>query len=213
MKGGMRSGPPKVPPALAALLPVCLVCSGGAAQARIGSDIEIGGFVGAHFFSGNIALGRDQGSAATSLKTAAAFGLRVAYGLHPRFQIEPELLLAPTETEDGSAPVLVLGWRAHAIVHFLSGSLRPFLLFGGGGMTSSPANQLVLRQATIGTLDAGVGLKYDVRPGWGVRLDVRLELLRSTGSGVLTDDYEGLLGVYGRFGPGAAPVPASPASP
>jgi OOP family OmpA-OmpF porin len=124
--------------------------------------------------------------------------------------IETELALMPTSTADdpavsptmgsSSAQVFGFGYRVHALVNILTGRVRPFILFGGGGLTSSTSDPDIVRQDTTGSLDVGGGLKVDIRSNWGLRLDGRALFVPGGAGQSLVADGEVLLGLYGRFG-------------
>jgi hypothetical protein len=132
--------------------------------------------------------------------------------------IETELALMPTTTPLNNATVLAFGWRLHGLVHILTGRWRPFVLVGGGGLTSSPSDPTVQYQDTRGELHAGVGLKADIRCNWGLRADARIQFEQATKGVYFTEDWELTLGLYGVFGKPivarcATPVPPTPPPP
>ena len=120
--------------------------------------------------------------------------------------------------------MLAFGWRAHVLVHILTGRVRPFVLVGGGGLTSSPSDPPLLPgdnrqyQDTRGELHGGVGLKVDIRCNWGVRVDARVQFEQATQGIYFTEDWEVNGGLYGVFGKPivakcATPVPPTPPPP
>jgi hypothetical protein len=159
------------------------------------------GFAGAHFFSESNKLGRHSGSPPdTAFDHTGMVGFRVGFLVHERLSLEAELAIIPTTTEATHDSVLAFGWRAHALINILTGRVRPFVLVGGGGLTSSPANPSVTRQDTRGELHAGLGIKWDIRCSWGLRLDGRVQFGPATEGIYFTEDWEVTLGLYGRFG-------------
>jgi len=174
----------------------------GFAQAARAYDmpIEVGAFGGGHVFSSTSHLGLAPDSP-HALANTGTFGFRVGFQLLRRLTLESELSLSPTEAAGSGDSVLAIGWRGHALVHILTGRVRPFVLVGGGGLTSSSSNASVVRQDTRGELHAGVGLKVDIRCNWGLRVDGRIQFEQATGNGTyFTEDYEVIAGVYGLFG-------------
>ena len=167
--------------------------------------VEIGVFGGYHLFSNTNQLGRDVGSTTENrLKNSGTFGMRLGFIVHPLVELEAELGLIPTsaKTSAGRATALDLGYRAHILVHVLKGKVRPFILAGGGGATLSSSNSTIVHEDTDGEFHFGVGLKGDIRPNWGMRVDARLYIEPSTTVGHIyaTNDYEVTLGLYGLFG-------------
>lgn len=113
--------------------------------------------------------------------------------------LEMELALLPTLAVDEATSVLGFGYRVHGVVNFLTGRVRPFVLFGGGGLSTSSSDSDILRPDTTGSLDLGAGLKVDVKPSWGLRLEGRAVLVPGGGDApALVLDGEILFGVYGR---------------
>ncbi|HEX9104165.1 MAG TPA: OmpA family protein [Polyangia bacterium] len=166
--------------------------------------METGAFVGGHFFSDTTNLGRDNNAPTSNqLNHSAVLGFRIGFVLHPRLVLEGELALAPTGSADGNASVLAFGWRAHLRVDILTGRIRPFVLAGGGGWTSSSSNSDIVEQDTRGELHAGAGLMVDIGCQWGLRLDGRAQFGGGTDGGIATDG-ELLLSLYGVFGKHAA---------
>ncbi len=168
--------------------------------------MEAGAFAGGHFFNSDNRLGRPEDTTGgTALQNTGAFGFRFGFILHPRVELEAELLLAPTQTRDHIAQVLAFGWRGHVLVHLMTGRVRPFVLAGGGGMTSSSSDTNLggASQDTKGELHLGAGLKVDITCRFGLRVDGRVQFGRATGEGTyFTEDGEVLLGLYGIFGKG-----------
>lgn len=189
---------------------LALTATTGTATADDG--IEIGGFVGAHLFNDDNELGVDDQTDPESPANSIAFGIRVGYAFHPLLTAEAEIALMPTETRGNATPVTVLGWRAHGLVHFTEGRLRPFGVLGVGFLTSSPRDQNSIRTDTDLLLHVGVGAKYRIQDNWGVRADVRLLLPPSSADEFVTTDWELLVGLYKTFGHGDDDPELGPAS-
>jgi hypothetical protein len=174
-------------------------------------QVEVGFFGGGHFFSDSNGLGRRPSDTAdNALLHSALFGLRLGYVLHPLVALEGELGVMPTRPQVAPALVMGFGWRAHLLVHFVSGRIRPFALIGGGGMTSTSSNPLSFQQDTDGALHAGVGFKLDVRPNWGLRLDGRIVFVPTLSESPFTQDFEVTLGAYARWSRPKPPPPPPP---
>lgn len=188
-------------PVLARSALALLLIAGVARPAHaINLIVEGGGFVGTQLFSKSNRLGRDATSPpGTQLRHSGILGMRLGFVIHPRVQLEGELGLTPTSTRDGSAAVLAVEFRVHALFNLLTGRVRPFLLFGGGGVTSSSSNPDTLRSESLGEMYFGAGVAVDVACGWGLRADGRAEIVRGLGS-YFTAEGELTASVYGRFG-------------
>lgn len=183
--------------------------------------LETGAFFGGHLFSDRNRLGRRMNASDDNvLKHSGQLGFRFGFVFHPRVSLEAELALSPTETKNGQASVLAFGYRAHLLVNILTGRVRPFVLAGAGGFTSSTSNSDVLVQGTRQEVHVGAGLMVDIGCQWGLRLDGRAQFGPSTKGLFFTTDGEINLSLYGRFGksmtekckPAPAPTPAPAAA-
>lgn len=174
-------------------------------------EYELGAFGGVHLWNPQSGLGRfDEATTNNALHHGPAFGIRLGLGLHALFMLEGELALLPTSVNnqfkdpDGNPntdQVLAFGYRLHGLFHILTGRVRPFLLVGGGGVSTSTSNPNIIQQQTTGSVDLGAGVKVNVRPNWGLRLDARALMMPGyTGGPTLTPNGEVTLGLYGRFG-------------
>jgi OmpA-OmpF porin, OOP family len=165
-------------------------------------EVELGGFLGAHFFSSKNELGAIAGSTDdTALADSFAFGLRVGFFVHPRISVEGELIFLPTATNNDATSAFVFGYRAQGLYHFMSGRLRPFALVGVGGMTVSPTDTNIVGEDSDLMIHLGGGVKYGIGAGkWGVRVDARLLFPPARENNFVTVDGELLAGVYVMFG-------------
>jgi outer membrane protein OmpA-like peptidoglycan-associated protein len=206
------------------LLGGALLLSPGRAQA--GPDYELGVFAGAQLYHPEIGLGRffDEPTQTWrgQLEHSAAFGLRLGLGLHPRFALEGEIALMPTSTIEypgpsamsspGQAKVMGVGYRLHGLVHFATGRVRPYLTIGGGGLSSTTSDIHFSEPATTFSVDGGLGMKIDVRPIWGIRIEGKAVLTPGRPDAPpLLPNGEVTIGFYARFGAKKAePAPALP---
>lgn len=185
--------------------------------------LETGAFGGGHFFSDRNRLGRRLNAPdGNALEHGGLFGFRVGFLFHPRVSLETELALSPTNTKDSTASALIFGYRVQLLVNILTGRVRPFVLVGAGGFTSSSSNSDSFKQGTREELHAGAGLMVDIGCNWGLRLDGRAQFGPSTKGLFFATDGEVALALYGRFGKSitekckppapaaAAPKPAPP---
>ena len=188
--------------------------------------LDTSGFAGGHLFSDTNKLGRHHDAPDdNALKNTGVIGFRLGFIiLHERLSLETELALMPTTTPLNNSSVLVFNWRAHALVHILTGRFRPFVLVGGGGLTSSPSDPPIQPgdnhqyQDTRGEIHGGVGLKADIRCNWGLRADARIIFQQATRGIYFTEDWEFTAGLYGVFGKPiqarcATPKPPTPPPP
>src|SRR5262249_30143625 len=92
--------------------------------------------------------------------------------------------------------------------------LIPFALIGGGAMTifdnGGSQNDAQIAKDTDALLYVGVGAKYRVDNGWGLRADLRLLFPPSSKDNGFTEDFEALLTIYKEFGRTEPPKPAPP---
>ncbi len=161
---------------------------------------EFGAFAGIHIFNDDNELGVVDDSDADSLENAITFGIRAAYAITGLIDLEGELAIIPTSARDAGTDVVALGWRGHALVHFMEGRFSPFALLGVGGSTASSEDERRVASDTDFVVHGGLGAKYDIEDNWGVRFDARLLLPPSSANESLTTDAEFLLGLYKTFG-------------
>lgn len=209
------------------LLGCALLLSPGRAAA--GPDYELGVFAGAQLYHPEIGLGRSFHEPTQTwrgqLEHSAAFGLRLGLGLHPRFALEGEVALLPTTTIDYTGPaapmmmapqlqatVMSVGYRLHGLVHFATGRVRPYLTIGGGGLSSTTSDAHYSVPSTTFSVDGGLGMKIDVRPIWGIRIEGKAVLTPGRPDAPpLVPNGEVTIGFYARFGAKKAePAPALP---
>jgi len=185
---------------LGGLLSLALVAS-VAGQAQADREVELGGFVGGHYFSDFNELGVVDGSNAKGLDHAITLGLRAAVGIYRNFDLEAEVAVAPTSPGDSDTSVTALGFRGHALYHLDVGveNLRPFVLLGAGSSTSFSQDTNQFLNDTDFVFHGGIGAKYAIKDGWGARVDARLLLPPSTQDDGLTMDAELLIGFYKEF--------------
>lgn len=165
--------------------------------------LEGGGFAGAAFFPANE-------EPLTVPETASAFGVRAGYALTRRVTLEGELSLSPTETGAMGSGILVMGVRAHGLLHlFTQGPSQVYLSVGGGAVTSWRSASATERQElqisldgpdTDGVVDGGLGFKFFPVPRIGLRFDVRYLLVPASPDDIVAAHLEVLLGAYVRFG-------------
>src|SRR3569623_1334968 len=183
-----------------------LAAGGHAATASVASaNVEIGGTAGIHVFSMTNELGVPDVADAPSERNSALFGLRLGVMFNDIFGIEGEFGVIPTESRTTVFDVWDITYRAHLIAQFgaadLNKHLIPFVLFGGGAMqVVSTYNQDVIAKDTDAMLYAGIGAKYRVDNGWGLRGDARILFPPSSSGNGATVDWEFLLSIYKEFG-------------
>lgn len=207
------------------LLGCALILAPGRAQAAA-PDYELGIFAGAQLFNPEIGLGRYFHEPTQTwrgqLEHSAAFGLRLGLGLHPRFMLEGEVALLPTTTIEYpglaamspvvQAKVMGVGYRLHGLIHFATGRVRPYLTIGGGGLSSTTSDSHYSVPSTTFSIDGGLGMKIDVKPIWGIRIEGKAVLTPGRPDAPpLVPNGEVTIGFYARFGAKKAePPPALP---
>jgi OOP family OmpA-OmpF porin len=183
-----------------------LAAGGIAASASIAdANVEIGGTAGLHVFSDTNELGVPDVKMAPSERNSALFGLRLGVMFNDMLGIEGELGAIPSESRTLVFDIWNMTYRAHLIAQFRAANpetkLVPFVVFGGGAMqVVSSKNTDVIAKDTDGELYAGVGAKYRVDNGWGLRADARILFPPSSTSTSVTVDFEALLSIYKEFG-------------
>jgi OOP family OmpA-OmpF porin len=191
----------------------------GSGTATAGPDYELGILLGAHLWNPDHGLG--YLGPQSRLGHGVDFGVRLGLGLHPRFTLEGELAVLPTETSGEPATpastvalvskVTAVGYRLHGLVHLLTGRVRPYVLVGAGGLSSTSSDPNVSLPATTYTVDGGLGLKVDVRPSWGLRIEGKVLLMPGNPSAPpIVPSGDATLGLYGRFGATKPPPPPLP---
>ncbi len=189
-------------------LVTALAAGGIAAAASVASaqpSIEIGGTAGVHVFSSTNELGVPDVSNAPSERNSALFGLRVGVMFTDIIGVEGEFGVIPSESRQEVFDIWNILYRAHVIFQFGASDptrkLIPFVLGGGGAMqVVSTGNANVISKDTDAELYAGIGAKYRVDNGWGLRVDGRILFPPSSASDGPTVDWEVLLSIYKEFG-------------
>ena len=190
-----------------------LAAGGLAATASVASaNVEIGGTAGIHVFSNTNELGVPDVADAPSERNSALFGLRLGVTFNDIFGIEGEFGVIPSESRTLVFDVWDITYRAHLIAQFGAADpnkhLIPFVLFGGGAMqVVSSKNEDVIAKDTDAELYAGIGAKYRVDNGWGLRGDGRILFPPSSSGNGATVDFEVLLSIYKEFGRKTAEKP------
>jgi outer membrane protein OmpA-like peptidoglycan-associated protein len=195
-----------------------LAAGGVAATASVASaqpSIEIGGTAGIHVFSTLNELGVPDVANAPSERNSALFGIRIGVMFTDIIGIEGEVGVIPSESRQEVFDVWNLAYRAHLIFQFgasnPSRKLIPFVLGGGGAMSVvSTGNSNVISKDTDAELYAGIGAKYRVDNGWGLRIDGRILFPPSSANDGPTVDWEVLLSIYKEFGRKEAPKNTGP---
>ncbi len=169
------------------------------------ANVEVGGTAGVHIFSQDNELGVVDSDDATSLRNSALFGLRLGVTFTDMLGVEGEVGFVPTEGRSMVFDVFNLTYRAHLIAQFRAANpankVVPFVVLGGGLMQVLKSDsEDIISKDTDETLYVGIGAKYRVDNGWGLRFDGRLLLPPSSASESVTMDFEALLSIYKEFG-------------
>ncbi|MFN0250419.1 MAG: OmpA family protein [Kofleriaceae bacterium] len=169
------------------------------------ANVEIGGTAGIHIFSTTNELGVADVDGATSERNSALFGLRLGAFFGDMIGIEAEVGVIPSESRSLVFDIWNVTYRAHLVAQFRAKDpamkLVPFVLVGGGAMSVvDSANTDVIDEDTDEILYAGIGAKYRVDNGWGLRADARILFPPSSEDEGITQDFELLLSIYKEFG-------------
>ncbi|MEZ4399802.1 MAG: OmpA family protein [Kofleriaceae bacterium] len=169
------------------------------------AGVEVGVTAGLHVFNDDNELGVPDVADATSLRNTALFGIRLGYMFTDMLGVEVEGGIMPTEDRGLVYDVFAGTLRAHLIAQFRAADpnnkLLPFVVAGGGGtkvLSSAREDRITLD--TDAAAYVGVGAKYRVENGWGLRIDGRLLFPPSSAGSGPTLDGELLLSVYKEFG-------------
>jgi hypothetical protein len=169
------------------------------------ANVEIGGTAGIHVFSSNNELGVPDVDDAPSERNSALFGLRLGMMFNDMLGIEGEVGVIPSESRELVFDIWNVTYRAHLIAQFGAANpakkLVPFAVFGGGATSIVDSKRTeVIEKDTDAALYIGVGAKYRVDNGWGLRADARLLFPPSSENNGPTIDFEALLSIYKEFG-------------
>ena len=191
------------PTVVAALAAGAIVASTGESFA----NVEIGGTAGLHAFSSVNELGVGDVKGADSIRNSSLFGVRLGFFFTEMFGIEGEFGVIPSEARKTVFDVWTLTYRLQAVAQFRANEPNrfiPFVLVGGGLFqivdNGGAKNDADIAKDTDLAFYAGVGAKYRVDNGWGIRADVRLLLPPSSKNDSVTTDFEALLSIYKEFG-------------
>ncbi|MBL8627958.1 MAG: OmpA family protein [Myxococcales bacterium] len=209
-------------PLLRRMLNVAALGTGVALAALTASPahagVEVGATAGLHVFSINNELGVPDTVKATSLRNSALFGLRLGFMFNDMIGVEAEAGIIPSEDRNLVYDVFTGTVRGHVIAQFRAANpankLVPFVVLGGGAtkvLSSDREDRIDLD--TDAALYVGVGAKYRVENGWGLRADGRLLLPPSSKNESAALDGEILLSVYKEFGRKEAPKGEEPPPP
>jgi outer membrane protein OmpA-like peptidoglycan-associated protein len=177
---------------------------------------ELGVYGGWYFFSDTHGLGRAEDSPeGLSPKDFVEIGARFGWMFTRIVGIEGEFYVVPTKTNNEETNELIIGYRAHVILQFLSeGAFRPFILAGWGGINSSPSETAVVESDQDNLLYAGLGFKLAINDWLLLRVDGRASAPPAFLNGIAKvgneanysgTDFEALLGLSFAFG-GSEPV-------
>ena len=183
-----------------------LAAGGVAATATVAdANVEVGGTAGIHVFSEENELGVPDTAMSPSERNSALFGARIGVFFNDYIGVEGEFGVIPSESRTLVFDIWNITYRAHVVVQCMADKpgtkLIPFVLAGGGGLqVVSSNNQDVIAKDADAMFHVGVGAKYRVDNGWGLRADARIMFPPSSKSNGPTEDFELLLSIYKEFG-------------
>jgi OOP family OmpA-OmpF porin len=182
------------------------------------ANVEIGGTAGVHTFSETNELGVNDVANAPSERNSALFGVRLGVFFGDMIGVEGEFGVVPSESRRLVFDVWNITYRAHIVAQFRAKDdnvkLVPFVLFGASAMQivdskgeDKGADAII--KDTDAALYIGIGAKYRVDNGWGLRADARVYFppastdnagMSGKPSDGFTEDFELLLSIYKEFG-------------
>ena len=188
----------------------------GGMVSTVHAGVEVGGTAGIHVFSEKNELGVPDVADAPSQRNSALFGLRLGVTFGDMIGVEGEFGVIPSESRSLVFDIWNVTYRGHIIAQFRAADpsvkLVPFVLAGGGAIQVVDSKQEgVIGKDTDAMLYAGIGAKYRVDNGWGLRLDGRILFPPASNDGEdmpsegFTQDFELLLSIYKEFGRKTAP--------
>ena len=176
---------------------------GGVQSAQ--ANVEVGVTAGLHTFSINNEIGVADTPRATSPRNTALFGLRLGMTFGDMIGVEIEGGVLPTEDRNLVYDLWLGTVRGHVIAQFRAenpdNALVPFVVAGAGGLFSvkSDKPERIAEEEDF-YFYGGVGAKYRVENGWGLRFDARALGVPSSKNESLGLDSEFLVSVYKEFG-------------
>src|SRR5262249_46153831 len=165
------------------LRPTLVAALASAAASPAYAGVEIGGTAGIHVFADDNELGVPDVEMAPSERNSALFGLRLGVFFNDLLGVEAELGAIPSEAREQVYEIWNLAYRAHVVAQFRANDpknrLIPFALLGGGAISVVDSNgedtgKAAIKTDTDAMLHLGIGAKYRVDHGWGLRFDARI---------------------------------------
>ena len=191
------------------LRPTLVAALASAAAAPAYAGVEIGGTAGIHVFADDNELGVPDVEMAPSERNSALFGIRLGVFFSDMLGVEAEFGTIPSEAREQVYEIWNLAYRAHVVAQFRANNpenkLIPFALLGGGAISivdskGENAGAAAIKTDTDAMLHLGIGAKYRVDNGWGLRVDARLLFPPSSVDDSFTEDFEFLLSIYKELG-------------
>ena len=173
-----------------------------AAQAQYRPKLNLEFVAGAHVFDHEVGLGVPAGTTTSDLaRSTVAVGVRFGWEFFKRLSLELEVLALPTTTKTAQVDVFLLAYRAQLMYRFLDGAIQPFVLAGYGGLSGWSTNELYMPNDNLGVAHFGVGARFPMGTGWGLRADLRgLLPPAAEGGSKVVFDFEFLVSAYITFG-------------
>ncbi len=185
---------------------VALAAGGSVTATTSHADVEIGATAGVHIFSATNEIGVEDAPDATSIRNSVPFGLRLGAFFGDIVGIESEGGVIPSKSRAEPHSLLAFVARVSVVIQFRAvrpeNKMVPFVLIGGGVMSlvdNSNASPLITTDNDT-MLHAGVGAKYRLTRGLGLRVDARIYLPPSSMDNGFTQDFELLVSIYKEFG-------------
>ncbi len=169
------------------------------AVASADGGFEAGLSVGGHLFSESSELGVADDDGQPGLDSGFLIGGRLGFVMARRFALEAEAVIIPTASDVSGDGATVVGFRGQARVNLLTGSFRPFLVAGLGGLMVR-TSALEMENDTDQAYHWGGGFALELTSSLDLRLDLRHLVVPDRTATGATNDFEMSAGVTFRFG-------------
>ena len=192
-----------------AVVPALLLATAATAAPSQPGDIELGAYGGFTQLSADNQLGN---AADPKMRPGSgpAVGVRASFALSGLLAAEAEVDGTFGKYADSGLSSAIVGGRGSLLWHLGAGTLRPFMLVGGGAVATTYKEHGTEHDVDLAG-HAGAGVKYDVTPSLALRADLRWFALDGATDG-LAHNFAAFAGVSLRLG-GAPPAPPPVAAP
>jgi hypothetical protein len=136
-----------------------------------GFRVAVGAFGGVDFYSFNLDLGNHNRDLGLVPHGGAVWGARAGVDFDV-YSLQVEGTFANSTYYKEGPEATLQSVRGAAVIHIPISYFRPFILIGGGvwSLTNNPDP---LTTDTDLAIHVGTGLRWNIRPAWGLRIDAR----------------------------------------